>query len=112
MSLAKLLNQSLLLHKNSGSTVDEYGNTLSTDFGTPSTIYGYLEQEQSVESLNDRDTVVSSWKAYLPAGTDITAFDRIGFNGQLFEVDGAPWQVHNPRTASLSHIVCQLKVVL
>lgn len=110
MTLARFLNQPLVLHKNSGATKDEYGNTLATDFST-STVLGYLEQEQSVETLTDRDTTVTSWKAWLPAGTDISPFDRIGFNGQLFEVDGAPWQVYNPRVASMSHIVCQLKVV-
>jgi hypothetical protein len=111
MSLTRLLNQSLLLHKNSGATKDEYGNTLATDYGSPTTVLGYLEQTQSVENLNDRDTIVTGWKAWLPAGTNINAFDRIGFNGQLFEVDGAPWQVFNPRVASVSHIECNLTVV-
>jgi len=112
MSLAKLLNQPLQLHKNSGATKDEYGNTLATDYGSPISIVGFLEQKDSVETLNDRDTVVSSWEAFLPAGTDINAFDRLVFNGQTFEVDGAPWQVYNPRVGSVSHIVCKLKVVI
>ena len=111
MTLARLLNQPLALHKNSGATKDEYGNTLATDYGSPTNVLGYLEQSQSVETLNDRDTIVSSWKAWLPADTDVTAFDRIGFNGRIFEVDGAPWQVFNPRVASVSHIECNLKVV-
>jgi head-tail adaptor len=111
MSLTKLLNQPLELHKNSTATTDEYGNQVDTDF-TVSTIYGFLQQKDSVETLNDRDTVVSSWECWLPAGTNINAFDRIVFNAQTFEVDGAPWSAYNPRVQSVSHIVCKLKVVL
>jgi len=111
MSLAKLLNQPLELHKNSTATVDEYGNQLDTDYGSPIQIVGYLEQTMSVETLSDRDTVVTSWVAYLPPDTNISAFDRIKFGTQTFEVDGAPWSVYNPRVASTSHIRANLKVV-
>jgi head-tail adaptor len=111
MSLAKLLNQPLELHKNT-HTVDEYGNQVSIDSGSPVVIYGYLEQVTSTEFLEDRDTIVSAWRVFLPAGTDVTAFDRIKFNGQTFELDGAPWSVYNPRVGSVSHIQANLKVVL
>jgi hypothetical protein len=90
--------------------LDEYGNQIPGDVSVI-TIVGYLEQMESVETLNDRDTIVSSWHAYLPAGTDVNAFDRIVFGGQTFEVDGAPWQVYNPRVTSVSHIQAKLKVV-
>lgn len=109
MSLAKLLNQPLELHKN-GTTLDEYGNQVDTD-STVINIVGYLEQKDTVENLDDRDTVVTSWEAYFPAGTDVNAFDRIVFGGQTFQVDGAPWQVYNPRSGSVSHIQAKLKVV-
>lgn len=110
MSLNKLLNQPLTLHKNA-TTLDEYGNHVNVD-GSTITILGYLEQSTSVENLEDRDTVVTSWMAYFPADTDVNAFDRISFNSQLFEVDGTPWSVYNPRVGSVSHIQAQLKVVL
>lgn len=112
MSLSKLLNQPLSLHKNSGSTKDEYGNTLATDLGDAISIVGYLEQVNSVETVLDRDTIVTHWQAFFPAETDVSAFDRIVFGGQTFEVDGAPWQVYNPRTQAVSHIQTKLIVVL
>jgi hypothetical protein len=111
MTLARFLNQPLELHKNQHTTLDQYGNQVPGDVSVIQ-IVGYLEQVQSTEYLNDRDTVVTSWQAYFPAGTDVNAFDRIVFGGQTFEVDGAPWQVYNPRIGSVSHIQAQLKVVL
>jgi hypothetical protein len=112
MSLAKLLNQPLELHKNSTATLDEYGNQKHTDLGAPIQIVGYLEQVSTMENTLDRDTIVTDWQAYFPADTNVTAFDRIVFGGQTFEVDGAPWQVYNPRVGSVSHIQAKLKVVL
>lgn len=110
MTLTRFLNQPLTLHKNSHTTLDEYGNQVPGD-ASVSTIYGYLEQTVSAEYVVDRDTIVSGWRAFLAAGTNINAFDRIGFGGQLFEVDGAPWSVYNPRIGSVSHIQANLKVV-
>jgi hypothetical protein len=98
------------IQKITGGT-DEYGNTIPSAFGSAVTTVGYLEQRDSVETLEDRDTVVSGWVAWLPAGTSVDAFDRLNFNGQVFEVDGMPWQVWNPRKGALSHIECKLKVV-
>jgi len=110
MSLAKLLNQPLELHKNQHTTLDEYGNQIPGDASVVQ-IFGYLEQITSVETLVDRDVIVSAWHAFLPAGTDINAYDRIKFANQTFEVDGAPWSVYNPRSGSVSHIQTNLKVV-
>lgn len=106
-----LLTQPVSVQKIDGST-DEYGNTIAHANGAAVTTVGYLEQKDSVETLNDRDTVVSSWVAWLPAGTDVGAFDRLNFSGQVFQVDGAPWLAWNPRTAAVSHIECKLKVVI
>jgi hypothetical protein len=111
MSLAKLLNQPLELSRRNGATLDEYGNQVTTFYSEPTTVLGYLEQKDSTEFLQDRDTIVSTWTAYLPADTLIGPFDRIGFSSQTFEVDGAPWPAYNPRVRTVSHIVCKLKVV-
>ena len=111
MSLARLMNQPLTIQKVGGSAVDEYGNAIAGAVGAPISVLGYLEQSQTVETLEDRDTVVSKWVAYLPAGSNVGAFDRINFNGQSFEVDGEPWQVYNPRTQAVSHLQMNLTVV-
>ena len=111
MSVFNLMVQPLTISKIGGSTLDAYGNTVPSPVGAPVAVKGYLEQSESVETLNDRDTVVSTWQVFLPAGTNVNAFDRVGFNGQTSEVDGAPWQVFNPRTGAVSHIQAKLKVV-
>lgn len=110
MSLARLLNQPLVLHKNTLTVKDAYGNVVPSD-ATTTNIVGFIEQSESVETMNDRDVSVTSWTAHLPAGTNVNAQDRIGYGSQLFEVDGEPWIVYNPRTRSESHIVAKLKVV-
>lgn len=110
MSLANMLNQALTIQK-IGAGTDEYGNTVPTALSAPVAGFGYLEQVESVETLNNRDTVVTSFQAWLPTGTDINAFDRINFSSQSFEVDGEPWVVYNPRTNVESHILAKLKVV-
>jgi len=112
MSLAKLLNQPLELHKNSSSTLDEYGNSVRADAGSAINIVGYLEQTQSLEMLNDQDRTMTSWIAYFPADTNVNAFDRIKWGAQTFEIDGEPWSVYNPRVGSVSHIQANLKVVV
>jgi hypothetical protein len=111
MSLTKLINQPVSIVKMGGTGVDEYGNAAPAQTSTITTV-GYLEQTTSVETLNDRDTVVNEFSAIFLAGTNVTAFDRVTFGSQTFEVDGEPWQVYNPRTASQSHIVAKLKVVI
>lgn len=52
-----------------------------------------VQPSSSVELTDGRDTVVSLWDAFLPAGTDVRATDQVRWNGQLYEVDGdpAPW---------------------
>lgn len=109
MPIRKFLNQPLTLQKNTGST-DRYGNTVPATASTTS-IVGYLEQMQSVETMTDRDVSVGDWVAYLPVGTDVNAQDRIVFGSQTFEVDGEPWQVYNPRIRQVDHLQAKLKVV-
>lgn len=109
MSLAKLINQPVSIIKN-GAATDRYGNTIPSDVATVLTV-GYLEQEASVETLDDRDVSVSSFVAYFPAGTDVNALDRVVFGTQTFQIDGEPWIVYNPRIQQTSHVRAKLKVV-
>lgn len=45
------------------------------------------------EYLMNRDNVLVAWTVFAPAGTDVTEFDRVQFNGRTYEVYGhpAPW---------------------
>lgn len=111
MSLQRLLNQPLTIQPMGASGVDEYGDAIPASLGDPVPAVGYLDQQSSVEHLNDRDTVVSQWVCYLPAGTAIGHLDHINFESQTFQVDGEPNSAYNPRTHQVSHIVCKLVVV-
>lgn len=58
-----------------------------------------IQPGASREAAQDRpDFVVADWVGYFPAGTDLTAADRIAWRGRTFTVDGevALW-VHGTR---------------
>jgi hypothetical protein len=105
------MTQPLTIQAVSTTTLDEYGDQVPGDDGAPVSVYGYLHQVQTDETLVDRDTVVSKWTCYLPAGTAISHLDYINFEGQKFQVNGEPHKVWNPRRAVTSHIEVDLIVV-
>lgn len=78
------------------ATTDEYGNTV-TGAESRTSVAGRLEQLRTDEIIRDRDTVITDWRAFLPAGTDITPYDRLAARGNLFEVVGLPNEHHTPR---------------
>jgi hypothetical protein len=90
------------------TTTDAYGNSTLTASGSPVAEFGYLDQKDTVEYLTDRDTVVTKWKAFLFADSVVTQFATLTIGGQLFQVDGAPYPVYNPRARIVSHIECTL----
>ena len=107
-----MMSQPLTVQTVTASGVNEYGDEVRGVYGTPASVFGYLEQLSSVEVLNDRDTAISQWRAFLPAGTIIGHLDRVGFLSQIFQVNGEPHHVYNPRTRTVSHIECALTVVV
>lgn len=60
----------------SGSTVDVDGC--------------FVQPRTSTEATDGRDTVITGLIAYVPAGVDIRATDRIVFRGVPYAVDGDP----------------------
>lgn len=111
MSIQRLMNQALTVQPVTESTVDEYGNTVPGATGDPVPESGYLEQKDTIEYLDDRQTVVSKWKAFLFNDSVVTPMSYINFEGQRWQVDGEPWHVYNPRTRVVDHIECKLTVV-
>jgi len=111
VTLSRLMNQPLTVQAMGGTTTDVYGDQVPGALGDPVAVLGYLEQVTTAEHLADRDTVVSSWQAFLPASTVIGHMDYITFQSQKFQVDGEPHQVWNPRTRAVVHIECKLVVV-
>jgi len=90
---------------------DTYGGNIMGAVGAPVAVSGYLEQSTTVEVVLNRDTTVTTWKAYLPVGTVVTPLSLVNYDAQVFQVDGAPFNAFNPRTKSVSHIECKLIVV-
>ena len=111
MSLRSLLNQPITIQTIKATTKDKYGNDKPTSYGAPANAVGFIEQITTTEDLLNRDTTKTQWQAWLPAGTTIGHLDRIGFNGQTFEVDGEPWAVWNPGRQVVSHIVVKLVTI-
>lgn len=111
MSLRRLLSQPLTIQGVGVATVDDYGNAVPGPAGDPVPVMGFLEQKDTIETVLNRETVVSHWHAFLPATTVIHPMDYINFAAQAFQVDGEPEHLWNPRTRSVSHIECKLTVV-
>ena len=111
MSLANMLSQPISIRRMSANTVDEYGNWVQAQDGDLLDTFGYLELTESVETLNDRDTIVSGYQLWLPTDVGVSAFDIVYIHGQDYQVDGTPWTVFNPRTGQESHLIAKLKAV-
>ena len=90
------------------SGVDEYGNLVRGD-ETRTAYPARLEQLRSDEIVRDRDTIVADWRAFLPAGADISPYDRIEARAHIFEVTGLPDQQRTPR--GVHHLEVQLRFV-
>lgn len=104
MSVTQLMTQPVVVQPMTPGVSDDYGNTPTTPLGNPVEEFGYLDQKDTIEYLNDRDTVVTKWKAFLHPDSVVTALAVLDFQGQTFQVDGDPYHVYNPRTRMVSHI--------
>lgn len=48
------------------------------------------------EYLLSRDQVLVAWTVFAPAGTDVTEYDRVRFNGRAYTVYGHPAEWDSP----------------
>lgn len=65
---------------------------------TETTVTGcFVQPRSSTEQTDMRDTVTTGLVAFMPAGTDVLATDRIRWGGALYAVDGDPaaWEELN-----------------
>lgn len=111
MTIRKLLTQPVTVQPMGGGSKDAYGNTILGVLGAAVAELGYLDQRSSVEFLTDRDTAVTTWKAFLSPESVVTQFATVTFSGVVFQVTGVPYRLYNPRTKRVSHIECQLTEV-
>ena len=87
-----------------GSTIYDWTKATET------TVTGCSVQPASTSlSLDGRVLgITDGWTAYLPPGTDVKDGDRVKFNNETFEIDGAP-RVWTSPTGAVSAIQLNLK---
>lgn len=94
------------------STSTGYGNATKLDWTnpTPTQTVGWLgPYSGEAENALDRDQQMADATVFLPAGTDITALDRVQIDGVTYQVTGTPSPPFTPLGAH--HIEADLKVV-
>lgn len=97
MSLASLMVRTVtVIH--ASTRVDAYGdNQPKWDTAAESTTSGWLAQQSSIENRDGRNATSSSLVLYLPAGTVITARDRVRIDGTTYELVSEPLSAWTPR---------------
>lgn len=109
MSFARLLNQPVTIVRAASST-DRYGAS-APDWtnATRTETLGWLNDISRSEVVDGRDALISGWKLYLPAGTDIGGRDRVEIDAVTYEVNGPPTAAQTPKR--VHHIECRLLLV-
>lgn len=97
------------LHSRTVTGQDTYGNDVLTD--VTSTTVGAFAPTGSTELIQGQDTVITQPSVYLPAGTDVTALDRVTIRGVTYDVDGTPQDWRHPVTGWQPGIVVRLQNV-
>jgi len=91
-----------------GTKPADYGTGTQTDWSSSSTtaVDGCSVQPASSDEFTiDQDTFTTRLVAYVPAGADVRAADRIVWNGETYDIDG---DVLRWEFSGLSHIVINL----
>lgn len=107
--IGRYLNQPVTVYPAVTSTDEYHNEVVAVGAGVPTR--GLLQQASTTEYTTDRDTTVTQWVLFLPAGTPIGPQSQVTYDGQTFQVDGQPERVWNPRTATVSHIEAKLREV-
>jgi hypothetical protein len=70
-------------------------DAVSSAGSTSATIKARVEQIKDAEQLGGRDTRLTWFKIFLPAGTSVTALSLVYWDdtARTFQVDGEPWLV-------------------
>jgi len=92
------------------TTTDRYGSEVKVWAGSGSSSPAWMRQRSTLETVEGREARSSDWVAFLPAGTSVTAMDRIVWDGRTFEVAGDPLKAHG-RTGEVHHIEAPLRIV-
>lgn len=87
----------------------DYGNATELDWTntTRTETDGWsVQPAPSDEFTIDRDTFTTRWLAYGPPSVDVSAFDRIEWQGDTYDIDG---DVMRWSFGALSHVVINLR---
>ena len=98
----------LVRHDGPASVNPETGRVESG--ATSKTVLGGVARRMSSTVLDDGGQVsVSEWTVYLPAGTAVSAGDRVEVDGDTFLVVEDPYQAWNQRKAAVSHLELRVR---
>lgn len=96
-----------------GTTTDPYSGEPTDDWDTATSVdvTGVaVEPRPSGEPLQDaRNQVTSGFTLYMPAGTAITAQNRVTVRGETYDVLGEPAEWRNPFTGWEPGLVVQVE---
>lgn len=82
---------------------DSYNNRIRDwPNATRTTVRAVVQGADSAEATDGKDQTDTVYSIYLPAGTAITAQDRLEWDGLVLEVDGEPTLRKGP-TRALDH---------
>lgn len=94
------------------TSTDRYNNTVE-DWTTPTSVdiegVGVEPRPSAEDNRDGRNAVVSGFTLYLPAGSAVTAKNRMRVRGDDYAVDGDPAQWRNPFTGWEPGVVVQTK---
>lgn len=106
MSIASLINRPCtLFHRTGRTTINRDGDEVP-EFGAIDTVCE-LQQQRTAE--NAEEIADARWVAFFLPGETVSSGDRLGVDGDVFEVEGDPWNARNPRTRQASHVEATLR---
>jgi hypothetical protein len=94
------------------STTDAYNNTVedwTTPTETPVEDVGVEPRPSTEDNRDARNAVTSGFTLYMPAGSVVTAKNRVRVRGDDYAVDGEPAEWRNPFTGWEPGLVVQTK---
>lgn len=97
-----------------GTTTDRDRNTVET-WTSPVEVsvegVGVEPRPSSEDNRDARNAVFSGFTLYMPAGTAVTASNRVRVRGDVYAVDGKPAEWRNPFTGWEPGLVVQTKLM-
>lgn len=99
MSYSRLLIHTVTVTNPAEGDTNRYGDPslLYDEANTGTTYPARMEPVAANENLDNRDTRITRYQAFLPAGADITALSIVTWEGEQYRVDGEPAHIDGRR---------------